>query len=243
MARTLRFGIALALAAASLLTVFMRLPKNVSYDLHLHDHVHGLPSSQHGPFDRAGIDTTASDVAIEALLAGTTKGMQNTAGFDKVFDLTALTEAQQRWARTTLTGGCGYDWTKLTEALAGRKIQVRLGRLRARAMFYPSDLRIVVHRYYYKSERPEASRLLGLEVAHAVDIVVVTADERSRIADMYHSAGSDDHQWLAGEYEDQVGEAFMEGFVAAFCPALSVDPVFSHETTSTIAAGIRSELS
>lgn len=239
MARTLHSRIPLALAAASLLAVVLRVPgSNVSGHVHSHDHRHGLPAAGQ---ERG--DTSASDAAIEKLLSGTTAGTQASSDLRLVFNLSKLTDGQKRWARAILGEGCDFGWDRLVGPLAGRKIKIVLGDPPARAMFYPGELRLVIQRYFYREERTEASRLLGWEIAHAIDLLVMSDDDRHAIVDLYHSDDTDNHGWLSGSYEDQVGEAFMEGFVAAFCPALSVEPMFGHETTSEIADGIRSQLS
>jgi hypothetical protein len=105
-------------------------------------------------------------------------------------------------------------------------------------MYYPPEKRLVVHRYFFTKERAEASRILAWEAAHVVDIYSLSDSDHAAITDLYHS-GADDHGWFAGRYDDQVGEAFMEGFVAAYCPRLEAPSTFSHETTPDVAAGIR----
>jgi hypothetical protein len=237
MARTLRSGLALLLTAALALTIAGRFTQASIRHAHTHNHLHPLPADGDAPDDPVG------DAAIDKLLAGSTKSSQSANDVGLVFNLSKLTDPQKRWARTILSQGCSYDWQKLIPSLSGRKIKIQIGNPSARAMFYPAELRLVIHRYYYRSERADASRLLGWETAHAVDLLSLDEEQRADITDLYHADTSDDHGWLYGSYEHQVGEAFMEGFVAAFCPTLSTDPLFSHETSPEIAEGIRSELS
>ena len=158
---------------------------------------------------------------------------------DRVFNTSALGPRQASWARDVLGGGCDYTWSDLEPRLAGRRITIQLGEPAARAMYYPNELRIVVHRYYYRNERTEASRLLPWESAHAADLLSMTEEQRHRVTDLYHPHEDDDHRWLEGQYDHQVGEAFMEGFVAAFCPSLATEARFEHVTTPEIAAEIR----
>jgi len=118
-------------------------------------------------------------------------------------------------------------------------VKIQIGEPPARAMFYPGGPRVVIHRYYFQSERDEASRLLAWESAHAIDFFALWEDQREDIIRAYHDGRLDDHGWLDGPYDEQTGEAFMEGFVAAFCPSLTTDATFAHVTTPEIAQEIR----
>jgi len=158
---------------------------------------------------------------------------------DRVFDTSALGPRQASWARNVLGDGCDFSWSDLEPRLAGRRIEIRLGEPAARAMYYPDQLRMVIHRYYYRNERTEADRLLAWESAHAVDLLAMSEEQRQQVTELYHSDHHDDHGWLDGAYESQVGEAFMEGFVAAFCPSLATESSFVHVTTPEIADGIK----
>lgn len=157
---------------------------------------------------------------------------------ERVFDLSNLDEPGIAWAQRVLNQECSFDWTRVAAGVGADKVRVELDAPPARGMYYPAEKRLVVHRYFYSDQPAVASRVLAWEAAHVVDIYSLSDTERQSIADLYHE-GSDDHGWLSGAYEDQVGEAFMEGFVAAFCPGLEASPYFTHETTPEVAAGIR----
>ena len=161
----------------------------------------------------------------------------------EIFDVSQLTARQTKWAQTVLASKCNFDWTRLAGRLNGEKVKLQLSQPPARAMFYTAPARIAVHKYYYREERLEASRLLAWEAAHAVDIYWMTEDHRAKITELYHGDHDEAHGWFEGAYEDQIGEAFMEGFVGAFCPELALEKsFFSHETTPEISAAIRTTL-
>jgi hypothetical protein len=160
-----------------------------------------------------------------------------------LFDLSALDAHGTAWATSVLENSCDYDWTRLAQGLDGRKVKIEIATPSARGMFYPAEMRVEVHRYYYKNAPQQAGRILAWELAHAVDFLAMTSEQREQILGLYNYGPEDPQEWLTGPYEDQVGEAFMEGFVAAYCAPLSVrSDYFSHRTTPEIGQGIRQVL-
>lgn len=173
----------------------------------------------------------------------TAQAAQSSEQLQSIFDFSALDPQQTAWATKVVATSCDYDWTKLSDSLDGRKVKVEIGAPSARGMYYPSELRVEVHRYYYRNAPQQASRILAWELAHAVDMQALTPSQREQIIGLYDYGSSDTREWLTGPYEDQVGEAFMEGFVEAFCKPLSVrSDYFSHRTTPDIGLGIRNVL-
>ena len=157
-----------------------------------------------------------------------------------IFDFSSLDAPATTWAVDVLGSSCDYDWTKLAQGLEGRKVRIDIATPAARGMFYPADMHVEVHRYYYKNAPHQAGRILAWELAHAVDFLAMTPDQRQQIIGLYNYGPDDPQEWLTGPYEDQVGEAFMEGFVAAYCAPLSVrSDYFSHRTTPELGQGIR----
>ena len=156
-----------------------------------------------------------------------------------VFDLSSLRAAEVVWAQETLSQECSFDWDELGGHMGDRRVHVELGDPPARGMYYPAEYRLEVHKYYFQHEPAVAARVLAWEAAHVVDLMSLTDTQRGRIQALYHDGHSDSHGWFSGRYAEQVGEAFMEGFVAAYCPGLAAESVFTHETTPAIATEIK----
>jgi hypothetical protein len=189
------------------------------------------------PLPAGDVDVDDSALAETSSDAATA---ERAASVSRVFDFSAMTARQRHWAQGILIEQCSFDWDRLLAKLNGSRVKVRIAEPPARAMFYPADPRVEVHRYFYRSERAVAGRLLAWETAHAVDIFLLSEEQRLEIMELYHGGSSDDHGWLSGDYGDQVGEAFMEGFTAAFCPGLtSSTSSFNHVTTPEIAERLR----
>lgn len=94
------------------------------------------------------------------------------------------------------------------------------------------------------------AQLILAEAAHLVDHYVLTAAQRRAILDAFIADRSDRKTgepprrrpgWFLGDYEDQVGESFMGGFVRAYSD-FKLDPdllFFSEQPTPIAAAAIR----
>lgn len=97
------------------------------------------------------------------------------------------------------------------------------------------------------------NKALAMEVflsegAHMVDFFdpEFTDEVRQAIFNLYHTGdpavapAEHGHGWFdVGTYREFVGEAFMGGFIRAFAPGIPVTIPFAHETTPTVASGIR----
>lgn len=232
--QTLRF--ALALTFLLILTPHSSsLPSNVQHLAATND---VLDSADSGPGEETAPEA-AGDSADLASSADLAAADLIAADLDKVFDFSSLSPTQTTWVRTILTVKCDFDWRKLEPGLAGNKVRIEIAEPSAPGMYYVSELRLAVNRYYYRLQRATAGKILAWELAHAVDMVSMTPEQRQQIIEFYDYGEGDTHQWLSGPYYQQVGEAFMEGFVAAFCPTISGQPTFAHVTTPEIAAKIR----
>lgn len=74
------------------------------------------------------------------------------------------------------------------------------------------------------------------ESAHMVDFFYLTDAMRQQIYAVYHTGRGDKHKWYDNpDYFQDLGEAFMGGFAAAYSD-LPPDPRFKHKTTPFLAA-------
>lgn len=133
------------------------------------------------------------------------------------------------------------------------------GRLAVLGLFYlPPHTRIVLDRRL--EQEPDLAREVFLaEAAHLVDYHWMRPEHRRQVVNMLHAQDlPPDHpvddgvaftldghvcSWFdVGPYEDWVGEAFMETFIEAFAPSVTVTITLDHPTWPPVPERVRAAL-
>lgn len=87
-----------------------------------------------------------------------------------------------------------------------------------------------------------AAEVLLSEGAHMADFFALTDQQRERIYVAFHGGDTTEHGhgWFdVASYREEVGEAFMGGFIRAFASAVDVTIPFAHPATDTVGREIR----
>lgn len=188
-----------------------------------------------------------------------------------VFDYRLLTRDGQRDTLKLAFDSCAFNWAKLRPGLEelndGGRILVRPGG-QSLGKYLPDScvIRVLFLGRPWSSPRKNAASFIH-EMTHALDLLVLTAEQRVEIYKALHEGlppsgvgtvvhptwgwkvhdpsgpiSDHGHDWFDGTYHEGVGEAFAEAFVAAFS-TLPVGEFPAHPYTPEALARIREILS